>query len=1574
MSFAALAKKAKASSKGEAAVERPERYNSSALYNSTRGSAILHDVQSVLNNKSEATDAPDALRLALPQNGSSLPEHPSTKSQLASSAPKVKTNADFSKNFLAAVKAQIAKEQEQERLIEAASAHDSSVRVFTNHLRTKEASECIGNTDCVNCFALLSNGEFASGSGDGRVLIWNEGTGEVIQVLQNHEGPVLSMAISHSGLKLITGSSDMSMKKWNLSEPIISQDQQYNGHTRWVQCVAVHRDFVFSASLDKTVRQWDLIDGKCNFIFAGHADWVSSLCVHHQTLYTGSWDGIVRLWSISTWECTHFFEGHTGPVLSICLDVKDADAKPNFIYSASQDGRVKRWSLIDYVELNTYSGHVLGVSTVDCSSTFLASGSFDSTIRLYDLNVTEPLHVLYGHEDSVTCVKFSVNGLNLYSSSDDFTIRKWDCKTGVCLRIYGIPKSQQLIRGAGLDGKKSGSLSLLLNFGDDDDPTSLRSRLRKILREEENESILLEHEFSRRLELYKNRLLADHLKEKEGQAAPRGSTESPGGNPNFEDSVVLDLKDDYQNQRYRLIAVYSDAKEALREDVLDCAGLGASAVQLLWENKQEALKVAWLECKNKAVPPSLVSASQDQLVPDFDPAEVASSILHGILDNIEPATATLLTPEVVAQGILNGILDFVCKSQSGTDPDASRSVPKAKASLQKSAFDAKSASIDVSDVSLDDALSPQLLACLNSILHRANRRFHRSKSAFNAKFFDSVMLQADDRERRIEHLKSSVLDQEERKMLLQQEETRTLALISAEAREIHIVLTQVASEIDRLVSDHRQIWLFKFSGLFTESQWQQLETAVAELILKHQSQSDELYAEFDLFCSEVTSKGLPLSSIEERCEQMNDQMSDLQKSLDDELLRVLMGFDFMTADLLAQLRTVFGRDSSAVMLQFKLEMDRQAKRSVDDALERARLEDIEKEETARLAAKKAFKDKLQREAEAAKLAKLNSLKASESLRAKQKVNFEMDLAQSLKSEDFSDLENSCFAFLHRYDLRRRPVLVLKMANFPVDPCLEGRPQFDDFEAPSDDWQRRIMRYVMLKLDQIIEAPGSTHGHVSRYLLVVDFSNSSPSCRPSISFLQQAWYFLPDRARTLMDECVIIDSPFWFRVFVWFMKPIVSHRVWKKVRFLRQYSDLWGLLSHTDLRNISSSDKSGNKVFAFSGEASAIHGKPSFLSMLSRARTAHLIKGQDSQEFFEKYFEIINAAKVADWSDIMELHFLDTSGVDILGRPVIMFIASNFTCNLGESFLNRCLVYMMLKVHELMFEQKKQVSILVICSNISTSNIPSTAWLQAAAKKFPYKIRKMIQCIFLLNPGFLVKKLLWVLRSIASPKIANKLVEVETLLQLLRHFNHVDLRLPPSVLQDVPFGGTPEERKMMTADIRAAIKRGHDVGLDQKVDFSQQFKLGVPSDYDIESFFTLTCNDFEDINGKEIVKFAGRDVAKRPVISITLANVPASKGEIVMNKVFRLVVLLLQPLSQLPYSIALIATNFAAANQPGIDWMKDVHKSIDSAARKNLRAVYLFEPTFLVKSATFALQSFVSTKFFKKIHLASAHLS
>jgi WD40 repeat protein len=161
-----------------------------------------------------AASASDAGSLVLPENSSELPDHPSTKLLPAKSRNLKRSGG----SIINAVKAQIAKEKEIEKTNEPVAATDSnaSLAILSLHLRTKEGTECFGNTDSVNCIELFPNGEFASGSGDGRILIWNEGTGEVVQILQNHQGPVLSMKANVLGRKLITGSSDMSIKKWDL--------------------------------------------------------------------------------------------------------------------------------------------------------------------------------------------------------------------------------------------------------------------------------------------------------------------------------------------------------------------------------------------------------------------------------------------------------------------------------------------------------------------------------------------------------------------------------------------------------------------------------------------------------------------------------------------------------------------------------------------------------------------------------------------------------------------------------------------------------------------------------------------------------------------------------------------------------------------------------------------------------------------------------------------------------------------------------------------------------------------------------------------------------------------------------------------------------------------------------------------------------------------------------------------------------------------------------------------------------------------------------------------------------------
>jgi len=60
----------------------------------------------------------------------------------------------------------------------------------------------------------------------------------------------------------------------------------------------------------------------------------------------------------------------------------------------------------------------------------LASGSKDSTVRLWDAESGKPLFVLDGHRDMVVMVAFSPDGKLLAACSHDTAIKLWDTATG----------------------------------------------------------------------------------------------------------------------------------------------------------------------------------------------------------------------------------------------------------------------------------------------------------------------------------------------------------------------------------------------------------------------------------------------------------------------------------------------------------------------------------------------------------------------------------------------------------------------------------------------------------------------------------------------------------------------------------------------------------------------------------------------------------------------------------------------------------------------------------------------------------------------------------------------------------------------------------------------------------------------------------------------------------------------------------------------------------------------------------------------------------------------------------------
>jgi WD40 repeat protein len=62
------------------------------------------------------------------------------------------------------------------------------------------------------------------------------------------------------------------------------------------------------------------------------------------------------------------------------------------------------------------------------------SGSFDKTIRVWNLENGECVQTLAGHSAAVSCVSLSSDGKTMYSGSFDNTIQVWNLDNGECVQ------------------------------------------------------------------------------------------------------------------------------------------------------------------------------------------------------------------------------------------------------------------------------------------------------------------------------------------------------------------------------------------------------------------------------------------------------------------------------------------------------------------------------------------------------------------------------------------------------------------------------------------------------------------------------------------------------------------------------------------------------------------------------------------------------------------------------------------------------------------------------------------------------------------------------------------------------------------------------------------------------------------------------------------------------------------------------------------------------------------------------------------------------------------------------------
>eukprot|EP01083_Nonionella_stella_P087419 243227_1 len=193
-----------------------------------------------------------------------------------------------------------------------------------------------------------SSGEWlAFGSAKlGQLLVWEWQSETYVLKQQGHFFDVNTLAYSPDGQLVVTGGGDGKVKLWNTSSGFCFVT--FADHASAVSEVVFSQtgNVVLSASLDGTVRAYDLVRYK-NFrtLSAPNAVQFSCLTLDNsgEVVIAGSSDPFeIYVWSLQTGRLLDVFTGHEGPISSLSFN-----SKRSLLASGSWDGSVKLWTVFE---------------------------------------------------------------------------------------------------------------------------------------------------------------------------------------------------------------------------------------------------------------------------------------------------------------------------------------------------------------------------------------------------------------------------------------------------------------------------------------------------------------------------------------------------------------------------------------------------------------------------------------------------------------------------------------------------------------------------------------------------------------------------------------------------------------------------------------------------------------------------------------------------------------------------------------------------------------------------------------------------------------------------------------------------------------------------------------------------------------------------------------------------------------------------------------------------------------------------------------------------------------------------
>ena len=327
--------------------------------------------------------------------------------------------------------------------------------------------------------------------------------GADVAILQGHEDTIICLDVDWSGCWLASGGKDNTARLWKIDQNTQSFEHYatFTGHAESIAAVslpsspppansAAHSTpvayppaFLLTGSQDMTIKRWEIVkphesstspgSPRAAYTRKAHDKEINAISINHQsTLFaSASQDRTVKIWSVEEGETQGVLRGHRSGVWSVQFAPKNAEVSTRWrsdltsnryglVLTGSGDKTVKIWSLADYSCIQTFQGHnntsVLRVLWMPLPTSTeanpsgskrplqIASAAGDGIVKIWDTYSSEVVADLNNHKDPVWALTVDPDTNTLVSGGGDGVVTFWKDTTSATLAAIAAERTERV--------------------------------------------------------------------------------------------------------------------------------------------------------------------------------------------------------------------------------------------------------------------------------------------------------------------------------------------------------------------------------------------------------------------------------------------------------------------------------------------------------------------------------------------------------------------------------------------------------------------------------------------------------------------------------------------------------------------------------------------------------------------------------------------------------------------------------------------------------------------------------------------------------------------------------------------------------------------------------------------------------------------------------------------------------------------------------------------------------------------------------------------------------------------------